>query len=156
MAGGIVQRGSIHFHQHAGGHPEGLHFGSVQNAFFNFTLQSNQQDEIFSAQIELAVPVIFQAVELRVVAVAIAQLERHAAKEGFADRFGVFSCVQHVHLGDVFHVLGLVAGFQSGQNAVHGIAFHNAAIGLEGRIGDRINVHDTSSSSFFQSKIFIQ
>ena len=91
---------------------------------------------------------------LRIVPVAAAELEGHAAKQIRADRFGVLRCVQGVHLREVDSAV-----FRAGrvllerlQQALHRVAGDDAAIRRERGIGDGNDVHDgLSSHSIFAS-----
>ena len=79
MAGGIMQRSRVAFHHHPGRHQERLDFGCIQHAINDFALLGKKQNKIFRTQIELAVPVIFQTIQLGIVAVAPSKLDRHTA-----------------------------------------------------------------------------
>ena len=81
-----MQRRGVHLYQCPGRGTEGLDLGGVQLAVFVDVVHlCQQQDEVLGAQVEFGIPVIFQAVELCVVAVAPAQLDGHTAIEIFAD-----------------------------------------------------------------------
>ena len=75
-----MQGGGVNFHQGACRCVESLDLCGVQLAIGDVVHLGQQQDEILGAQVELTVAVVFQAVQFGVVAVAPAQLDRHAAK----------------------------------------------------------------------------
>ena len=64
-AGSVVKRCREDFHQSAGGDQECFAFRGVQEPFFNLILFGQKQNEIISTEIELTVPVILEAVQLR-------------------------------------------------------------------------------------------
>ena len=76
-----MQGGGVNFHQSTRGNTESLHLAGVQLAVRNLILLGQQKDEINVAQVELAVPMVFQAVQFGVVTVAPAHLEGHSTKE---------------------------------------------------------------------------
>src|SRR5699024_12460215 len=65
--GGVVQGGGVHLHQGAGGAQEGLHLAGVQTAVRHLLPLGQQEDKVLNAHVQLAVPVVLQAVELGVV-----------------------------------------------------------------------------------------
>ena len=144
MAGGVMQRCGIDFDKDAGRHPEGLDLAGVELAAFDIVFAGQQKDEILGAKVEFAVTVVFQAVELGVVAVAPAELDRHAAIQGHAQRGGFGQALQRLFFR---HIVG---GFGQGgvgverchQGGAFGfIAGHNPPVRGEFRRGNRIDGH---------------
>ena len=142
MAGSIVQRGGIALHHHAGGNLESLDLGGIQLAVDDLVLLGQQQNEVLSAQIELAVTVELQAVQLGIAAVAEAQLEGHAAKERGADFFGILGLVQGLDAGLVDHRVGAGGLSQRLQDTLHRVTLDHAAIGTECLVKNGQNLHD--------------
>ena len=68
-------------------------------------LQAEDQHESFRSQIEFRVPVVFQTVQLCVVAVAPAQLGGHTAEAVIPDQVGGRQVLQLRLRGDVAHAL---------------------------------------------------
>ena len=116
-----MQGGGVNFHQSTRGNPESLHLAGVQLAIRNLILLGQQKDEVPDAQIELAVPVVFQAVQLGVVAVAPAHLEGHTAKERSPQRGGFRQVLQRGFLRYIAGAFRQRGG--SAQGLDHGLAF---------------------------------
>ena len=79
-----MQGGGVYFHHNAGGYLEGLYLRGIQLAVFDLALLRDEQDEIFNADVHLAVAVVFEAVQLRVVSPAHSELHRHSAEYAVA------------------------------------------------------------------------
>ena len=77
----IMKCGRIAFYHHTGRHPESLDLCSIQYTILNLALLGKKQYEVFCTQIEFAVSVVFQTIELGVMAVTPAKLHRHTAIE---------------------------------------------------------------------------
>ena len=149
MAGRVVQRRGVDFHQCACRDAERLDLGGVQLAARDFLLPGKQQHKIFGTQIELAVAVVFQAVQIGVVTVAPAQLAGHAAEKMLRHFDGGGQFLQGCVLGYIIRSCGQRGVCQGGQNFRFGgiQPGHNAAIGLEFRVGYRKNLHCSASIS---------
>lgn len=76
------------------GRAEGLYLRGIELAVDDLLALGQQQDKVARAQIKLAGAVILQAVKLRVVAVAPAQLEGTAAVHEQTERVGTFDLLE--------------------------------------------------------------
>ena len=79
-AGCIVKGRGIDLDERARRDQEGLHLCGIKEAVGNLFLSGKKQDELLCAEIELAVPVVLQAVQVAIMSAAPAQLHRHPAK----------------------------------------------------------------------------
>ena len=70
----------IDFDERARRDQESLHLCGIKEAGCNLFLSGKKQDELLCAEIELAVPVVLQAVQAAIMSAAPAQLHRHPAK----------------------------------------------------------------------------
>ena len=149
MAGRIVQRGGVDLHRHPRRDPEGLDLLRVQNAVLNLLLPCQQQNKVLCAQIELAVPVVFQTVQFRIMAIAPAQLHGHPAVAMLADLHHGREFLQGLVFRHIFHTGSLRGRLQHGQNFLDRVfqAFHDLTVGLEFRVVNRINFHTSSFAS---------
>ena len=138
-----MQGGGEDFYHHTGGNLKCLDLCGVQNAVLDLFLPGQQQNEILGAQIKLAVPVVFQAVELGVMAVAPAKLGGHAAEAMFADFDSGGQFLQHRIGGNILYMIGAGGRGQGSQDFLDGFvhAGDDLAIGLELGIVNRINLH---------------
>ena len=109
-----MQGGGIDLHQDAGRDTEGLHLGGVQNAVCDLLLPGQQEDKVAGTDIDLAVPVVLQAVQPGVPAPAHAQLDRHPA------------------VGVVLELAISTGGLQRGDAGLVGRAFLGQGDGLHG------------------------
>ena len=74
-----MKRRRIHLDRHTRGGKESLHLRRVEHTVFDLILLCEQKYKIIGPDVDLAVAVIFQAVQLRVMAPAHAELDRHSA-----------------------------------------------------------------------------
>ena len=74
-----MQSCRIYLHQHSRRDPESDCFGRIYNSFSDLRSFRKKTDKILCSEVYLAVSVIFEAVELRIVPVAPAKLHGHAA-----------------------------------------------------------------------------
>ncbi len=138
-----MQRCGVDLHQHPGGHPEGFDLGGVQHPILNLILFGKKENEILRAQIKLAVPVVFQAIEPRIVAVAPPKLHWHTAVAVLADLHRRGQLLQFRIRRDI------AGGFRQGcfcqgfQYFFLGLlqTFHDLTVGLKFRVKYRIDVH---------------
>ena len=109
----------------------------------------HEQDKVAGAQVKLAGAVILQAVELRVVAVAPAELEGAAAKHEKAQFIGTLDALELRRACYVLATLGNGRGrerLEHGRRELGRNVIPNVAIGFELGIVDRIDVHVRSCS----------
>ena len=117
---------------------EGLNLGRIQAAVFHILPLGNQQNEIPAAQVQLAVPVVLQAVELRIVAIAPAQLDGHAAVNACRQLPGHGQLHQLLLQWHILHRLRQGRGrLQSLQQRFAVIAGDDLAVILESRVQNR-------------------
>ena len=140
-----MQGGGVHLHQGAGGAQEGLHLAGVQTAVRHLLPLGQQEDKVLNAHVQLAVPVVLQAVEFGVVSVAPAQLDGHAA----VGPVGQFPAHGQGHeLGLLRDVLGPLRDrghpLQGVQQSGQVVAGEHLSVLGEGRIKDRLNGHKHS------------
>ena len=148
-----MQRSRVNFDRDACRDAENFHRGGVQNPVRNLILFGKQQDEVLPADVDLAVPVVFEAVEFGVVTPAHAQLNRHAAVGAVTEVRKDFAGLKTVDAR-------LIGGAFGGQgNRFHGcaefrgvIALEDFAVGLEFRVGDGIDFHGFLLEKFFLRK----
>ena len=142
MAGGVVQRRGVDLHEHPGGDAERLHLRGVEHAVFDLVLLGKQKDEVPETEIEFAVAVVFETVELRIASPAHAELHRHAAERArliVRERFarlerGDGRLIRRAALrqGDALH-------FAQQRRAVH--AGMHASVARKLRVVYRIDLH---------------
>ena len=141
----IVERRAVDLDGSACRNAEGLDLRGIEHTVFDFVFLCQQQHEIRLADVDLTVSVIFETVQLCVVAPAHADLDRHAA------------------VSTVTHFIENTAGFKYldarliGRTAFrHGNRLHgrderccvktgqNLAVRLECVVGNRVNFHKSS------------
>ena len=144
-----MERRGIDLDERAGGCAEGLDLRGVELAIDDLLALGQQQNKVAGAQVELAGAVILQAVELRVVAVAPAQLEGTAAVHEQTECVGTFDLLE---LGRGGHVLAALGNGRGGERLdkrggqAGGHVVPHAAVGLEFGIVDRVDMHVHSCS----------
>ena len=89
-----MKRGVEDFDDRTRRHAKRLDTRGVELAVLDLPAMRHEQDKVASAQVEFARAVILQAVELRVVAVAPAELEGTAAKHEKAQFIGIFDALE--------------------------------------------------------------
>lgn len=117
---------------------ERLDLGGIQAAALHILPLGNQQNEIPGAQVQLAVPVVLQTIELGIVAVAPTQLDGHAAISAGSQLL----CHRQRHqlrlLGHIFHPRRQrrhrLQRLQQGFAVITG---EDLAVILEGRVQNR-------------------
>ena len=129
-AGSIVQGGGKDLDHLALRHQEGLAQSGVKEAILSdLSLLAQQKDEILRPQVHLGIPVVLQAVEDRVVAVAKAHLDRHAAIEPVAQLGRHGQVLQLLELRNIGGSLGDRSGLlQDLQELLQIIAGHDPPI----------------------------
>ena len=151
MAGCVMQGGGVNFHQGACRCAESLDLCGVQLAIGDVVHLGQQQDEILGAQVELTVAVVFQAVQFGVVAVAPAQLDRHAAKQMLGNFHHCGQLLQNRLLGHIVGSFRQRGGCQRLQDLCLGSfqTGYYTAIRLEFGIIYRIDLHCNASISAY-------
>ena len=142
MAGGVVQRRGVDLHHRPGGDPEGPDTGGIQPAVHHFLLFRQQENEVRRSDVDLAVPMVLQAVEPGIAAPAHADLYRHSAvgvvpqlaEEGALLQRGDGRLIGRALLRqrNVFH---------SPEQLRRVIAGEHLAVGPEGGAVNRFNLH---------------
>ena len=141
-----VHTGSqLHFHHGARRGPECLYLGGIQLAVYDVVFLGYQKDKIPGADVQLTVPVIFQAVESGVVPVAPSQLDGHAAvgiggKPGRNGQFFQFRLGGHVFHPRRYRGHSLQGLDQFGRV----ITFQHLAVGGKSSVEYRLNFHNLS------------
>ena len=146
-----MQGGGVNFHQGACRCAESLDLCGVQLAIGDVVHLGQQQDEILGAQVELTVAMVFQAVQFGVVAVAPAQLDRHAAKQMLGNFHHCGQLLQNRLLGHIVGSFRQRGGCQRLQDLCLGSfqTGYHTAIGLEFGIIYRIDLHCNASISAY-------
>ena len=87
----IMQRCRIDFHGRSGGNAEGFYLLGVELIVDNIEETAKEKDEVLICEVDFAASMVFKAIELLVMAVAIAELDGHVPVdvffEGFDDLF---------------------------------------------------------------------
>ena len=120
VAGCIVQGGGVDLHQHPRRHVERLYLRGIQHTAFTLVAPCQQQDEFLRPQIELAVPVVFQAVQFCIIAIAPSQLDGHSAIAVLTDLRHRGQFLQGGVFRDIVHAPPLGRVFQNVQKLRHG------------------------------------
>ena len=146
LTGGVVQGGGVDLHHHTGGDQERLGQRGIEEAVGpDLPLQAQQQDEVPGAEVDLAVAVVLQAVELGIVAVAPAQLDRHAAVSAVGQLRHDGQLLQGQlgrHVGNALGQRRLV--FQDGGQRRRVVALQHLAVGPERFVVNAVNLHGYS------------
>ena len=152
MAGRVVQCGCIDLHSHPGGDPECLDAGGVQLAIRDLVLLRQQENELTGTDIDLAVPVVLQAVEPGIAAPAHTDLDRHTAVGVVLELTEDGGCFQ----GGDGRLVGH-ACFRQG-DALHGsrqrrrvIAGQDLTVGLERSVVNGFDFHKSLPNSALQA-----
>ena len=144
-----MERGVEDFDDRTRRHAKRLDARGVELAVLDLPAMCHEQDKIASAQVKLAGAVILQAVELRVVSVAPAQLEGAAAKHEKAQFIGILDALELRRACYVLTALGDGRGrkrLEHGRRELGRNAIPNVAIGFELGIVDRVDMHVHSCS----------
>ena len=145
----VVERGVEDLDDLARRHAERLDLSGVELAVLDLPAMRHEQDKVAGAQVKLAGAVILQAVELRVVAVAPAELERAAAKHEKAQFVGILDALELRRACYVLAALGDGRGrerLEYGRRELGRNVIPNVAIGFELGIVDRVDMHVHSCS----------
>ena len=144
-----MERGVENLDDLARRHAERLDARGIELAVLDLPAMCHEQDKVACTQVELARAVVLQAVELRVVAVAPAELEGTTAKHEKAQLIGILDALE---LRRACYVLAALGDGRSGKRLEHGRrklgrnVIPNVAIGLELGIRDRVDMHVRSCS----------